>query len=305
MMQTPDLILSSNIEHETGFSPDLLRKWRQRYGFPIQEVLTGGKAAYSRATVKRLLKIKRLLENGLMPAQVVSRTTLELDRLLLVIVNESHSTSSNELIKKLIDRLMHMDQVGFKSLLDSSRNLGTLTEFVTNTVAPLLTSIGVAWAKGEIDVYHEHLCSSLVERYLHTELLLYKPRGGFPVILFATPPEEQHALGLLMAEVILAEQGAKTINLGRSIPLNHIKLAAISCQANIVALSFSFAMASRRIRPILQHLRHILPPDMEVWAGGSGVEIIKQPQKGVRILLNFEDTIVAIKEYTKLIKRKE
>ena len=61
-MQTPDLILSSNIEHETGFSPDLLRKWRQRYGFPLQEVLTDGRAAYSRETVKRLLQIKRLLK---------------------------------------------------------------------------------------------------------------------------------------------------------------------------------------------------------------------------------------------------
>jgi len=304
-MQTHDLVLSSNIEHETGFSPDLLRKWRQRYGFPLQEVLTDGKAAYSRATVKRLLQIKRLLENGLMPAQVVSRSVDELNRLLQAIVNDAHNTSANELIKKLIDRLMHMDQVGFKALLDSSRNTGTLTEFVTNTVAPLLTSIGVAWAKGEIEVYHEHLCSSLIERYLHTELLLYKPRGGFPIILFATPPEEQHALGLLMAEVILAEQGAKTINLGRSIPLNHMKLAAISCQANIVALSFSFAMAERRIRPILQHLRRILPDDMEVWAGGSGAEVIKRPQKGVRILLNFEDTVVAIKEYTKHISVKE
>ena len=240
-----------------------------------------------------------------MPAQVVSRSVDELNRLLQAIVNEAHNTSTNEIIKKLIDRLMHMDQVGFNVLLDSSRHAGTLTEFVTNTVAPLLTSIGVAWAKGEIEVYHEHLCSSLIERYLHTELLLYKPRGGFPIILFATPPEEQHALGLLMAEVILAEQGAKTISLGRSIPLNHMKLAAMSCQANIVALSFSFAMAERRIRPILKHLRHILPDDIEVWAGGSGAETIKRPQKGVRILLNFEDTIVAIKEYTKHISVKE
>ena len=136
----------------------------------MQEVLADGKAAYSRETVKRLLQIKRLLENGLMPAQVVSRSTLELNRLLQAIVNDTHNTSANELIKKLIDRLMHMDQVGFNVLLDSSRHAGTLTEFVTNTVAPLLTSIGVAWAKGEIEVYHEHLCSSLIERYLHTEL---------------------------------------------------------------------------------------------------------------------------------------
>jgi methanogenic corrinoid protein MtbC1 len=298
-MQIHDLVPLSDIEYETGFSTDLLRKWRQRYGFPVQEVLTDGKAAYSRETVKHLRLIKRLLENGLMPAQVISRSPLELDRLLQAIVNDAPNPRVNESINKLIDRLKHMDQVGFNALIDKARNMGTLTEFITNTVAPLLTSVGVAWSKGEIEVYHEHLCTSLIERYLHAELLLHKPKGDFPIILFATPPEEQHALGLLMAEVIFAEQGAKTISLGRNIPLNDLKLAAMSCQANIVALSFSFAISARRVRPILTHLRHILPADVEIWVGGSGADIIRRPQNGVRILLNFEDAIVAVHEFVK------
>lgn len=298
-MQIHELIPLSDIEYETGFNTDLLRKWRQRYGFPVQEVRTDGKAAYSRETVKHLRLIKRLLENGLMPAQVVSRSPLELDRLLQAIVNEAPNPRVNESIKKLIERLKHMDQVGFNALIDKVRNMGTLTEFITNTVTPLLTSVGVAWSKGEIEVYHEHLCTSLIERYLHAELLLHKPKGDFPTILFATPPEEQHALGLLMAEVIFAEQGAKTISLGRNVPLNDLKLAAMSCQANIVALSFSFAISARRVRPILTHLRHILPADVVIWVGGSGADIIRRPQNGVRILLNFEDAIVAVHEFVK------
>jgi len=299
------LVSSSNIEFETGFSSDLLRKWRQRYGFPPQEVLVNGKAAYSRETVRRLLLIKRLLENGLMPAQVVSRSLLELDRLQQAITNEFPNSSSNESIKKLIERLSQMDQEGFLALLVKARSTGTLTEFVTNTVGPLLVSIGVAWSKGEIDIYHEHLCSSIVERYLHAELLLYKPKGHFPIILFATPPEEHHALGLLMAEVVFAEQGAKTINLGSNIPLNEMKLAAISSQANIVALSFSHCMPTRRIKPILTHLRHILPTNVEIWVGGSGAKIKKRPQVGVRIFSGFEDAIVAIQEFAKLNRVKK
>ena len=299
------LVPSSDIEFETGFSSDLLRKWRQRYGFPPQEVLTNGKAAYSRETINRLLLIKRLLENGLMPAQVVSRSLLELDRLQQAITNESPNSSSNESIKKLIERLNHMDQEGFLALLVKARSMGTLTEFVTNTVAPLLISIGVAWSKGEIGIYHEHLCSSIVERYLHAELLLYKPKGHFPIILFATPPEEHHILGLLMAEVIFAEQGAQTINLGRSIPLNDLKLAAIAGRANIVALSFSHSMPIRRIKPILTHLRHILPKNVEVWVGGSGIKIKKRPQEGVRIFSGFEEAIVAIQEFAKINRDKK
>jgi methanogenic corrinoid protein MtbC1 len=300
-MQTPTLVPSSVIEYETGFSSDLLRKWRQRYGFPMQETVAGGKAFYSRETVNRLLLIKRLLENGFLPAQVVSRSPLELDRLLLAIANDAPNPSVNESIKKLIERLKHTDQVGFLALLVKARAKGTLTEFVTNTVAPLLTSVGVAWSTGEIEVYHEHLCSTIIERYLHAEILLCKPKRGFQkiLILLATPPEEHHALGLLMAEAALADQGAKTISLGTNIPLNDLKLAAISCQADIVALSLSFAISARRVRPILTHLRHILPDDVEIWAGGKGADIIRLPQSGVRIFLNFEESIVALHEFAK------
>ncbi len=96
-----------------------------------------------------------------------------------------------------------------------------------------------------------------------------------------------------------SEQGAKTISLGINIPLNDLKLAAMSCQANIVALSFSFAIAARRVRPTLTHLRHILPADVEIWIGGRGADIIRRPKNGVRTLFSFEEAIVAVHEFVK------
>jgi methanogenic corrinoid protein MtbC1 len=298
-MQTPALVPSVDIEYETGFSSDLLRKWRSRYGFPVQEVVADVKAGYSRETVNRLLLIKRLLEKGFQPVQVISRSPLDLERLHQSIADDAPNLSFNETSKKLLERLKDVDPIGFQALLAKARTRGTMTDFVTDTVGPLLVQVGVAWRKREIEIYHEHLCTSIIERYLHAEILLCKPKRGFPKIILATPPEEQHNLGLLMSEAALAEQGAKTINLGRNIPLNDLKLAAISCQADIVMLSFSLAISARRVRPILTHLRHILPDDVEIWAGGKGVDIIRHPQSGVRIFLNFEDMIVALHEFAK------
>jgi methylmalonyl-CoA mutase cobalamin-binding subunit len=295
-MQKIDFVPSSDIEFETSFSSDLLRKWRQRYGFPLPEARTDGKVGYSRKTINHLLLIKRLLEGGFQPAQIVSKPPQELNRLQRTIVDDSPKPGCDESIGKLIERLKKTDLVGFQAIFIKERGCVTLTDFVANTVAPLLIAVGEAWSRGEIEIYHEHLCTSIIERYLHTEILSSKHKRGFPTILFATAPDEHHALGLLMSEAVLAGQGAKTINLGSNIPLNDLKMAAISCKADVIALSFSFSYAARRVRPVLTHLRHILPADMEIWAGGKGANIIRRPQQGVRIFSDHQEAIDALHE---------
>ena len=62
----------SEIELVTGFGKEQLRKWRQRFGFPPKESNFSGETAYSLTTVNQLLLIKRLLEAGFRPAQVVA-----------------------------------------------------------------------------------------------------------------------------------------------------------------------------------------------------------------------------------------
>ena len=295
-MQTLDFVISSDVEFDTGFSNDLLRKWRQRYGFPLLVSLTDKKTGYSRDTVKHLLLIKRLLEGGFQPAQVVGKPLDELNRLQLAIASILPQPELNESSRQLIEKLKKSDLRGFHTLLIKERAQMTLGEFVAATVAPLLVAVGDACSRGEIEIYHEHLCTSIIERYLHTEILSSKHKRDFPTIIFATAPDEHHALGLLMSEAVLAGQGAHTINLGSNIPLNDLKLAAISCHADAIALSFSFAYSTRRIRPILIQLRHILPLEMELWAGGKGASIIRFPIKGIHIFLNLADAIVALNQ---------
>ncbi len=67
-MSSRNFVLRSDIEFETGISKDLLRKWRERYDFPVLETRDDGKVGYSRSTVSHLLQIRRLLEAGFRPS---------------------------------------------------------------------------------------------------------------------------------------------------------------------------------------------------------------------------------------------
>ncbi len=295
-MRTSTFVFPSEIERETGFGKDQLRKWRQRFGFPPVEATPQGKAAYSRKTVDQLLLIKRLLETGFRPGQVVGLTGRELEKLKLSLGPPVPVDDSNEATQAFIEQLKRADLAGFRALLTEQRGERTLLDFVRHSIAPLMIAIGEAWRRDEIDIHHEHLCSCCIERHLHAEILKFKPKSGFPTVMFALAPGEHHLLGLLMIEAVLAEQGARTINIGANIPLDNLKLAAISCAADVVALSFSFSYRARDVVPTLSRLRRLLPPRMQIWAGGAGLAGIKKPPKGVRILLKIEEAAAALQD---------
>jgi len=290
-MKKAEVVLQSQIEHKTGLSIGQLRKWRQRYGFPPVEKGSTGGAIYSIETVEMLLLIKRLLEEGYRPGEIISKSLDELKKLIVDIKYNQPIFERSESIKLLIEALKISDLETFLTLLRLDRSKNTILEFCRNTISPLMVSVGESWANNEIDVYHEHLCTSYVERFLISETQKYKPKLAYPIFLFALPPKEYHQLGLLMVEAVIAEHGGYIINIGASVPLSGIRLAAISTKADVVAVSFSFAFPARDVLPILNHLRRLLPAHIEIWVGGSGVAFIRRSPKGIRIFRDLNEII--------------
>jgi len=295
-MRNSSFYLPSEIERETGFSNEQLRKWRQRFDFPPKESNLDGKTGFSLKTVEQLLLIKRLLEAGFRPAQVVGKTVVELEKLKFELGLDIQITIPDESTHQFIEYIKLANLKEFIALLKKKRRSQTMLEFVQNTVAPLMISIGDAWTRDEIDIHHEHLCTAYIERYLQAEIINFQPKKGLPVILFALPPGEHHLLGLLMAEAVLAESGAVTINIGNNIPLNNLKLAAISCKVDVVALSFSFAYPARDVLPTLLHFRRLLPPQIQIWAGGAGISVLRRKPKGVKMIYDFNAAVVAMSD---------
>ena len=295
-MRISQFYLPSEIERETGFGKERLRKWRQRFGFPPQELSLDGKTTYSLATVNQLLLIKRLLEAGFRPAQVLGKSVFQLEKLKLGLGLNIQIAIPDTSTIKFIECIKLANMKGFIDFLIEKRRTQTMLDFVQSTITPLMISIGDAWTLDEIDIHHEHLCTAYVERYLQSEILDFLPTHGLPVILFSLPPGEHHLLGLLMAEAVLAEQGAATINIGSNLPMNNLKLAAISCKADVVALSFSFAYPVRDVFPTLTHFRHLLPSNIQIWAGGAGISTIRKRPKGVSLIYDFQDAIFALNE---------
>jgi methanogenic corrinoid protein MtbC1 len=287
-------VLQSEIERLTGFGIEQLRKWRQRFGFPPVQYDVSGRVVYARESIDRLMVIKRLLEAGLRPGQVVAKTSAENLKMAADLNLFKPDVVRSESTNAFIKLLKHADSEAFKALLRKRRAKSTMLDFVQHTIAPLMVGVGDAWLSGEIDVFHEHLCTSMIERYLITQTFKLKPKIAFPIFLFALPPGERHQLGLLMVEAVMAEAGAYIVNAGTDIPLNSLKLAAVECKADVVALTFSFSYPPRDVVPTLAHLRRLLPSKMLLWAGGAGLSKVRRAPAGVRVMTDFIEAITAL-----------
>jgi len=292
------LITPADIERETGLDKDLLRKWRIRYGFPTPARTTAAPAAYSREQVAQLRLIRRLIDAGMRPIQVVGKSLTDLARLESALANRIDKDAAWEpATRRAIQLLAQHDLIGVRALLAEERAHATLADFVCTTIAPLVVATGEAWLSGQLSVYQEHLCTSLVRRRLLHEIAGTVPTKGYPRILFGTLPEELHELGLLMAEAVLGSCGADCISVGAQIPLLEFDRTARACKADIVAISFSAAYPVRRVQPALQHLRQLLPDDVEIWAGGAGCSAaVKRPPRGVRTFSDLIRPVQALRE---------
>jgi|JFJP01.1.fsa_nt_gi MerR family transcriptional regulator, light-induced transcriptional regulator len=289
----------ATVERETGIGKDTLRVWERRYGFPQPLRDSKGERLYPSRQVDQLRLIKRLMDQGHRPGRLLSVS--EEERLELAAakpaIHPARSKDEQDLIQQTLDLLKSHDTQGLRLAFNQAMMRQGLHQFVLGTVVALNRSVGEAWRRGELEIFEEHLYSEQLKSLLRQAInSLPADANGHPRILLTTFPEEQHALGLLMAECLFTLEGATCISLGTQTPLFDIRLAALAHRADIVALSFSTAFSVRQRAPLLNQLREMLPSTVELWAGGMASE--KLPAiDGVVLLPTLEAGLAALKNF--------
>lgn len=292
------------VERDTGLSKDVLRMWERRYGFPLPNRDGNGERVYPIEQVERLRLIKRLMDQGHRPGKLIAAPVEELAVLAPRRPNPVKTEAGHvdeAVLEDLLALIKQHDANAFVSALQQRLSREGMQRFVQNIIAPLTHRVGEAWESGRFEVFEEHLFTELAKRVLRQAIsALPRANGlaGSPRVLLTSVPEEQHILGLLMVEALFALEGAECIPLGTQMPLPDIARAAEAHRADIVALSFSVAFPLRRIAPVLQQLRAMLPAAIELWVGGDGVSRMS-PEPGIFRQSDLEEGVGALVEWRK------
>ena len=288
-----------SVERDTGLGKDTLRVWERRYGFPQPIRDANGERLYTVEQVQHLRLIKRLMDHGHRPGRLFSASENELLLLAGTIKSAVPAEPADDqgVVGQILTLIRAHDAQGLRQALNQAMMRQGLHHFVLGTVVPLNRMVGEAWMRGELQIFAEHLYSEQIKSLLRQAIgSLPAGTSGRPRILLTTVPEEQHVLGLLMAECLLSLDGATCISLGTQTPLFDIRLAAVAHDADIVALSFSSAFPARQIAPLLSQLRQMLPSAVALWAGGAGSDRLPAIE-GIVSLPNLEDAITALRSW--------
>jgi methanogenic corrinoid protein MtbC1 len=312
----------ADIERDTGVSKDTLRVWERRYGFPDPQRDALGERRYDDAQLTRLRHIRRLIDAGHRPGQVVP---LPLDALLQLntppgagrIQTRSRRTQAAapsppdaEALQAWMQMLHRYDARSLHSALGLMLQERGLARLLQEGVAPMNVLVGDAWLRGELAVHQEHLYSEIVQSLLRqaiSQVNLAQPRAA-PRVLLTTLPGEEHGLGLLMAECFLALEGCETVSLGVQTPLSDIVNAVSVSGAHIVALGFTGAQNPRDVIGALDQLRSRLLPEVRIWTGGQCPALMRTPRgparspAGFHHLARLQDIPMAVALWRSLVQ---
>ena len=286
------------VERDTGVSKDTLRVWERRYGFPMPERDAAGERVYPPDQVLRLRLVRRLLDQGHRPVHTVALGLAALERLSqsaqapaarrsrtsrkAEAAAQPHAPAAPDVPAIEVALLDHQHPEVRRLLTQASLQMG-LAAFVTGVIAPLNSSVGEAWLRGDIEVFEEHLYNECVTTLLRTAIARIPPtdRTRGPRVLLTTFPQEMHGLGLLMVEALLALEGCACLSLGTQTPVPDMVMATQAHGADVLALSVSPAMNIRHVLTGLAQLRELLPIQTTVWVGGKSAALSRLQLPGV------------------------
>jgi MerR family transcriptional regulator, light-induced transcriptional regulator len=279
------------VERDTGLSKDTLRVWERRYGFPNPERDHFGERIYSIDQVDRLRAIRRPMDTGYRPGKIIGLSLEDLQALAESVSQPAPIASEDQAAD--LDQFMNF--LKSHEIEDLRRQLSQrvlrlgLARFVTELVAPLTEKVGDTWARGQLEIYEEHLFTESMQVVLRNAISTIPQPGNRPRVLLTTFPSEPHGMGLLMVEALLALEGCRCFSLGVQTPVWDIVLASQAQDIDLVVLSFSPVMNPTLVVDGLTELRAKLPKSVEIWAGGRCPVLSRRAPDGIRVVTEFAE----------------
>ena len=286
----------SAVERETGLSKDVLRIWERRYGFPRPGRDENAERQYTAEELSRLRTIKRLMDTGLRPGKLIRQPLEELNALAEKRIRLRRETPP-AVESDVLALVKGHDAPALHAALSGLLLRHGVQRFVLETAAPLNRAVGEAWMHGDLQVFEEHLYTELLQLVLHGAINAMPRSPASPRILLTTVPGEQHGIGLLMSEALLACEGAQCVSLGTQTPFEDVRRAAMAYKAQVLAVSFSTAFPLRQAGDAIVALRRAIAPGVALWAGGAITRRLRKTPGGVRLLPDIADVLPALQAW--------
>lgn len=211
----------SDLEKLSGIKAHTIRIWEQRYNLLSPERTDGNIRSYNDDQVRRLLNVSTLIKLGIKISRISQLTDIEIHTLLESYIRQASDEDAkiSVYIHRLIAAGIDYNETEFdKTFKEATKKYGMFTCY-RKVIYPMLVRIGMLWGTNEIIPAQEHFISNLLKQKLYhvIEKLPVPPASAETWLLFL-PEEEDHELGLLIANYLLRAANKRVIYLGQRVP---------------------------------------------------------------------------------------
>lgn len=257
----------------TGLSPELLRAWERRYAVVVPMRTPGGTRRYRPADLEKLRLVKAAVDAGHRISRVAEMDEGE----LVAAARPSTVVPRNQAhLEEILTAIERFDSVETQRLLSLQLSALGPVRFARQIAKPLVYEIGERWSRGEISIAAEHMATSVLRSMFGAALQPSAASSFGPRIVFATPPEEPHELGLQMAALTAMGAGAQPIYLGVDLPADEL-LRAIE-RTRAIGVGLSFVTVDREIATrFVGEVSRAAQSNIRVWVGGRAANDISLP----------------------------
>jgi methanogenic corrinoid protein MtbC1 len=203
---------------------------------------------------------------------------------------DSHNLNfekSMELNEPLQDRLLEkLKNYELNELIhiynEYTKSVYSLLDFYEKLLIPILYKIGDQWAKGEIDVATEHVCSNatitLIDLINQKNINKKIPENSStdrPIIL-CTPEGELHSIGCKIIESLLLEKGYEIYNIASPLPTNSIESYLYNIDPSIIIISVTLQDNINSVIRFIHEIRQSF--NIPIIVGGNAIKLASKSQ---------------------------
>lgn len=270
------------VARQTGIEIATLRKWEQRYGFPKPVRLGSGQRRYLSEDIKTLLVIARRLDNGERVGEVIQKLKKASDEGKDLLCGRSPVKPARQSVEDALAALVRNDLPALRAILEAARTTASMAEYVEDFAGPLTRQVGERWADGSLPIFSEHMYSAALDSLLMRDVIRADVVGAPPTVLLTTPAGEQHTLGLSMVNAVLCEAGVASIRLHGGLPVSELSAVVDAYRIKVVGVSATCVYPPKILASSMKAMRCALPPEVQLWFGGDGVNSVSRIPAGVK-----------------------
>ncbi|RDK84845.1 B12 binding protein [Marinirhabdus gelatinilytica] len=292
-----------DLENLSGIKAHTIRIWEKRYGILKPSRTETNIRAYHLESLKKLLNVSFLYQNGYKISKIAALDKKELKNLvaeLAITKTEEHSIFNFKMA------MFEFNQQLFAKTYNALLEERTFPEVFQDIFIPLLTDLGILWQTGTIDPCHERFISEMVKQkiVLNLESQYHKNElKAPPTFALFLPYREIHEIGLVYANYLCVSHGVNTIYLGGNISFNSLK-EVIKHHEDIQFLSYLTVEPSHQtIQDFCELYNATIGPNNknELWLmGGKAKEAVNENlPENIKLFTNIPQLTTALETLKK------